>query len=323
MRAFRQVVESGSFVAAAARLDVSTAMVSKHVMNVEQRLGVRLLNRNSRKISLTETGRLYFDRCKSILDELHAAELELGSLGRTPCGTLRITLPSFGAVRQVAKLLASYHREYPEVVVDASFEDRCADLVEEGYDVALRITSSTDSLPPGLVARPICPATFYLAASREYIDRHGAPKSLGDLAQHDFVALDNFDSLPVMKGRLDVRLRVVMRYRSMDGVANALVAGTGIALLPGLLLQEPQFKDVLIAILPECPVREATLYAVYVSRKFVPPKIRTFIDFLAKSLRVSQATVVKSTPPGMLAALQSVSAAAYHSCATAQRLEHL
>lgn len=274
--------------------------MTKHVMNVERRLGVRLLNRNTRKISLTEPGRLYFERCKSILDGLHAAELELRSLGSTPRGTLRISLPSFGATRYVSGLLVRYRRRYHDVVVDVSFEDRFADLVQEGYDVALRIASSADFLPPGLVARPICPATFYLAASREYIDRHGAPKSLADLAQHDFVALDNFNSLPLTgrTGEADVPLRVVMRYRSMDGVANALVAGIGVASVPELLFAEPQFKDALISILPEYPVREATLYAVYVSGKFVAPKIRTFIDFVAESLWISRPSPVRITSGG-------------------------
>ncbi len=294
MRAFRQVVESGSFVAAAERLDVSTAMVSKYVMRVEQHLGVRLLNRNSRKISLTEPGRLYFDRCKFILDELHAAELELGSLGRAPCGTLRITLPSFGVVSHVADLLACYRSRYPEVVVDVSFEDRFADLVQEGYDVALRITSNAGSLPPGLVARPICPVTFYLAGSREYVSRHGAPRSPGDLAQHDFVALDNVNSLPVTSEKLEIPLRVVMRCRSMDGVANAVVAGIGVGLVPGPLFEDPRFRDVLTAIFPEHPVREATLYAIYVSGRFVPPKIRTFIDFLVQSLRFGKPASLRS-----------------------------
>lgn len=297
IRAFRQVVESGSFVAAAARLEMSPASITKHVQSVEHRLGVRLLNRNPHKISLTEPGRIYFDRCRSVLDELHTVELELGSFGRAPRGTLRITLPSVGATQRVAGLLARYRRRYPEVVVDVSFDDRFADLVQEGYDVALRITSSVKLLPPGLSARPICSATFYLAASREYIDRRGAPQSLSDLANHDFVALDNVSRMTITdrQQRVDVPLRVVMRYRSMDGVANALVAGIGVAVLPGLLFDEPQFKDVLTPILPECPVREATLYAVYGGRSSARPAIRTFIDFVAESLRTSQSTSLAPT----------------------------
>jgi DNA-binding transcriptional LysR family regulator len=184
IKAFRQVVESGSFVAAAERLAISPAMVTKRVMHVEQRLGVRLLNRNSRKLSLTEPGKVYFERCKSILEDLDDTELELTCLGSNPRGTLRVSFPSFAAGRGLARLLAEYHRLCPDVLVDASFEDRFVDLIDEGFDLALRLTSNSDSLPAGLVARPIRPAMFYLAASREYIRRHGrrgCPRTFSDM----------------------------------------------------------------------------------------------------------------------------------------------
>ena len=154
IRVFRQVVESGSFVAAAERLDLSTAMVSKHVMHIEKRLGVRLLNRNPRTLSLTEPGRVYFERCKTILDDLEDTELELRSLNTTPRGTLR-TAPTWFAFQAFADLLAEYRRRYPDVVVDVSLEDRFVDLVEEGFDLALRVTA--DSPPEGLIARPVRP----------------------------------------------------------------------------------------------------------------------------------------------------------------------
>src|ERR1700689_2359391 len=140
IKVFRQVVESGTFVAAAERMDLSTAMVSKHVAHVEKRLGVRLLNRNSRTLSLTEPGRIYYERCKTILDDLEATELELGTLSTVPRGVLRISAPSWiGGSRRFAMLVAHYRRRYPEIVVDASFEDRIVDLVDEGYDLVLRV----------------------------------------------------------------------------------------------------------------------------------------------------------------------------------------
>ena len=200
IKVFRQVVESGSFVAASDRLDISTAMVSKHVMNVEQRLGLRLLNRNSRTLSLTEPGRVYFERCKTILDDLEDTELELGSLNTAPRGTLRISCPSWSPGQRLAEHLAEYRRRYPEVVVDVSFEDRMVDLAEEGYDLALRLTSS-DALSPGLIARPVRPMWYFLAASTEYIKRNGAPKSPEELARHDFVAVGNVNSLHLIGGR--------------------------------------------------------------------------------------------------------------------------
>ena len=197
IRVFRQVVESGTFVAAAERMDLSTAMVSKHVMQVEKRLGVRLLNRNSRTLSLTEPGRVYFERCKTILEDLEATELELGSLGTAPRGTLRITCPSWFASQRMADNLAEFRRRYPEIVVDVSFEDRHVDLVEEGYDLALRVVRD-GALVPGLIARPLRTMAFFIAASREYLKRNGAPESPEDLARHDFVAVGNLDSLQLM-----------------------------------------------------------------------------------------------------------------------------
>ena len=295
IRVFRQVVESGTFVAAAERMDLSTAMVSKHVMHVEKRLGVRLLNRNSRTLSLTEPGRVYFERCKTILEDLEATELELGSLGTAPRGTLRITCPSWFASQRMADNLAEFRRRYPEIVVDASFEDRLVDLVEEGYDLALRIARD-GALPPGLIARPLRTMPFFIAASREYLKRNGTPETPEDLARHDFVAIGNLDSLQLTgpKGKIEVPLRVVLRYRSMSGVPNAVAAGIGLAPLPDILFEDPMFKDVLKPVLTDFPVQGPTLYVVYVSRKHLPLKIRAFIDFL-------QEVASKIQPPRLVA----------------------
>ena len=283
IRVFRQVVESGSFVAAAERMDLSTAMVSKHVAYVEKRLGVRLLNRNSRTLSLTEPGSVYFERCKTILDDLEATELELGSLGTVPRGTVRVTCPSWFAGQRLADMLAEFRRRYPQIVLDVSFDDRLVDLVEEGYDLALRVARES-SLAPGLIARPIRPVSFFIAASREYLKRHGAPKSPEELARHDFVAIGNIDtvSLTGSEGKIEVPLRVVLRYRSMTGVGHAVAAGIGLAPMPDIFFEDPEFKGVLTPVLTDYPVQGPTLYIVYVSRKYLPLKIRAFIDFLAQ-----------------------------------------
>ena len=256
IRAFVQVVESGSFVAASERLAVSTAMISKHVMNVENRLGTRLLNRNARGVSLTEPGQLYFERCKKILGYWEKAELELASFGTTPRGTLRITCPSWFATQRLADTLALYQRRYPDVVVDVAFEDRFADLVEEGYDLALRVTSSPDSLPADLVARSVRSIAFYIGASYEYLRHTSAPKSPEDLAHHDFIAVGNLKSwvFSGAHGRVEVPVRAVARYRSMAGVANAVAAGTGLAPLPEHFFEDPGFKDVVTPVLTDYPV---------------------------------------------------------------------
>jgi DNA-binding transcriptional LysR family regulator len=286
MKVFRQIVESGSFVAAAEHFNFSTANVSKHVMNLEKRLGVRLLNRSSRALSLTEPGRVYFERSKTIVDEVETAELELGSLSTTPRGTLRITCPSWFATQRIANTLALYRQTYPDVVVDVSFEDRIVDLIQEGYDLALRVTPHRESLPADQVARPVRQIVFYVGASREYIERNGSPKSLQDLGSHDLVAVGDLSSwvFESADGKREVPARAVIRYRSMAGVAHAVAAGMGIARLPAHLFKDPQFKDVLTPVLTDQPVWQTTLYIVYASRKFVPLKIRTFADFLLLEL---------------------------------------
>jgi DNA-binding transcriptional LysR family regulator len=281
IKVFRQVVESGTFVAAAKRMDLSTAMVSKHVANVEKRLGVRLLNRNTRTLSLTEPGRVYFERCKTILDDLEATELEMGSLGTVPRGTLRVTCPSWFARRRMADLLAEFRRSYPEILVDMSFEDRIVDLVEEGYDLALRVTRG-DSLPPGLIARPIRSIPVLMAASREYVKRNGAPQSPEELAHHDFIAIGSRDSIEFIgpTEKIEVPVRVALRYRSLSGVAHAVAAGIGLSALPQTFFEDPPLKSALIPVLTDYPLQEPKLYAVYISRSYLPLKIRTFVDFL-------------------------------------------
>ena len=286
MKVFLQVVEFRSFVAAAEHLDLSTANVSKHVMSLEKRLGVRLLNRSSRALSLTEPGRVYFERSKTIVDKLEMAELELGSLNATPRGTLRISCPSWFATQRIADALALYRRTYPDVVVDISFEDRIVDLVQEGYDLALRVIRYPDSLPADHVALPVRQMVFHVGASREYIKRNGVPKSLQDLASHDLVAVGNLSSWVFENavGKHEVLARTVIRFRSMAGVAHAVAAGMGLARLPTHFFKDPQFKDILTPVLTDHPVWQTTLYIVYASRKFIPLKIRTFADLLLLEL---------------------------------------
>ena len=285
IKVFRQVVESGTFVAAAERMDLSTAMVSKHVANVEKRLGVRLLNRNTRTLSLTEPGRVYFERCKTILDDLEATELEMGSLGTVPRGTLRVTCPSWFARQRMADVLAGFRRSYPEVLVDVSFEDRIVDLVEEGYDLALRVTRGR-ALPPGLIARAVRPIPVLIAASREYVKQNGAPQSPEELAHHDFIAIGSRDSVAFIgpKENIEVPVRVALRCRSVNGAGHAVAAGIGLSALPQTFFEDPALKSVLTPVLTDYPLEDSKLYVVYVSRTYLPLKIRAFVDFLMQQL---------------------------------------
>jgi DNA-binding transcriptional LysR family regulator len=287
MKVFRQVVESGSFVGAAERLNLSTAMTSKHLMHLEKHLGTRLLNRSSRSSSLTESGKLFFERCKGILEEVTDAELAVGSVSGVPRGTLRVSAPSWGATRLMVDLLAGYRQLYPEVIVHMSFDDRCVDIVADGYDLAIR--STADELPAGLIARPMRPMSFVFAASKEYLNRCGAPQSPEDLANHDCVMIGNRQSwhLTGPNGPIDAPARAVLRFESMSiAVTHAVCAGIGIAPLPRMVLEDPMFKDVLYPVLTQYPFKQRHVYAVYVSRKHLPLKIRTFVDHLVEFSKI-------------------------------------
>lgn len=299
---FRQVVECGSFVAAAERLEISPAAVSKRIMHVEERVGVRLLNRNTRKLSLTDSGRVYFERCKTILDDLRATELELASADCAPRGMLRVTCPSFAAAGRLARLLAEFGNRYPQVLVDASFEDRLADLVEGGYDVALRLVARADSLPQGLVARPVRCETFHLAAARDYLDRRGVPRSPADLAGHDVVILPDATwpaALPTPPRR------IALRCRSAASVVNAVAAGIGIGSIPGTMLEDPRFKDLLVPVLAETRLPRLTLYIVYMRRRFVSPKVSAFVEFILASLSRARYAGGERGAPAALRIIQS------------------
>jgi DNA-binding transcriptional LysR family regulator len=281
MKVFQQVVESGTFVGAAERLSLSAAMTYKHLMHLEKQLGTRLLNRSSRSLSLTESGKLFFERCKAILEEVEEAESVLGSVSGVARGTLRVTAPSWSATRSMVDLIATYRQRYPEVVVDLSFEDRFVDLVEEGYDLALRATA--DPPPAGLIARPLRPMPFIIAASKEYVKRCGVPQSPEDLARHDSIMIGNGQSwhLAGPNGNIEVPARVVLRFGSMTiAVANAVCTGIGLAALPRIIFEDPMFKDALRPVLTKHPLRHLHQYAIYVSRRHLPLKIRTFVDHL-------------------------------------------
>ncbi|HEY0803336.1 MAG TPA: LysR family transcriptional regulator [Steroidobacteraceae bacterium] len=284
MQVFREVVERGTFVAAADRLNLSTAMASKHVMNMERRLGTRLLNRTSRSLSLTEPGSIFFERCKVLLDDLEQAESAVGSFGGAPRGTLRITAPSWMASRRMAEFLAAHRIRYPEVVVDMAFEDRFVDIVEEGYDLALR--STVDSPPQGLIARPLRAVPLVIAASTTYLERYGTPQLPEELARHDCVMVGSGHAWYFMgpSGVIEVPAKVVLRFRSTNGVAHAVSTGIGVAPLPLTVIEDPQFRGTLRPILVNYPLRHPTLFAVYLSRKLVSPKIRTLIDHLVEHI---------------------------------------
>lgn len=285
LRVFCTVAELKSFTAAAGRLGLSPAMASKHVMHLENRLGSRLLNRTSRHVNLTEAGVLYFNQARQMLDGLDEVEAAVSNVTVTPRGILKLSAPVWIANAFIAGGLAEYHQRYPDVVLDMDFSGRIVNLVDEGFDLALRATAP-ENLDPGLVARPLMDVIFQLVGSGAYLSRTGRPKRVADLEGHALLLYSgtNWDgSFPVNgSNRQDAaRLRTVMRTENETMLHMAALSGMGLAFLPTWMSGLDIDAGRLEVMLPGELNFTTKLYAVYPSRKYLSAKVRTFIDFWA------------------------------------------
>ncbi|MDM0041602.1 LysR family transcriptional regulator [Variovorax sp. J22G21] len=288
LRVFREVVESGSFTAAADRLAISTPMVSKHVAQLEKSLGARLLNRSSRHLSLTEAGTAWYAQSTQALDLLDAAEVAIGRRNDTPRGRLKVSAPVWCATPRFARVLADYRARCPEVLVDIHLENRKIDLAADGYDLALRATQEPS---PALIARPLCRVQFHLVAAAAYAGRMGMPATPADLARlgaivPSYVKLEGL-SLKGAGGRhAPLRFQPVMFSDDTTLTLHAVRAGMGMAFLPEWLVDNDLAQGGLIRLVPDYAAPPVTLFAVYTSRQYMAPKLRSFIDFLAERLVV-------------------------------------
>jgi DNA-binding transcriptional LysR family regulator len=288
MRVFCLVAELKSFAAAAARLRISPAMASKHVMQLEKRLGTRLLNRTSRRVSLSESGKLYFEQARQMLESLDEVEAAVGKATVVARGTLRVTAPVWMANPMFAKILAVYQVRHPEVTLDVDLSGRLVNLVEEGFDLALRATAAPDE---ALIARPITKVAFNMVASPAYLDRVGRPTRFADLSGQPLLHYSLYApgaslTLPGEQGVETVKLNPVLRSGNETLLHLAALEGMGVAFLPKWLISEDVAAGRLEHILPKQVTFEGRLFAVYPSRKYLSAKVRTFIDFLASDKRM-------------------------------------
>ena len=286
MQVFQAVVDSGSFAHAGERLGISAPMVSKHVAQLEKRLGARLLNRSSRHQSLTEAGQRWYAQSSLALEMLDAAAQELGQHSDAPRGQLKISAPVWCATPRMAHILAGYRARYPEVLVDIHLDNHKVDLATGGYDMALRAAKE----PAGhLIARPLCEVPFYLVATPAYLQRAGTPQQPPDLARHaavvpSYVATGQMQ-LSQANGR-SAPLHLVPALLSDDSnlSLHAVRAGMGIGMLPAWLVDADVQSGALVQVLPQWKVLTVTLYAIYTSRRYLAPKVRSFIDWLSGEL---------------------------------------
>jgi DNA-binding transcriptional LysR family regulator len=287
LRVFREVVDAGSFAAAASRLDISAPMASKHVAQLEKSLGARLLNRSSRHLSLTEAGEAWYAQSAQALDLLDAAEAAIGRKNEAPRGQLKVSAPVWCATPRIARVLAGYREAFPEVLVDMHLENRKVDLTADGYDMALRATQEPS---PALIARPLCQVQFHLVAAPALLARTGTPAVPADLARlgavvPSYVELERL-SLRGPGGRqAPMRLNPVLRSDDTNLTLHAVRAGMGLSFLPEWLVDADIAQGALVRLLPGYSAPPSTLFAVYTSRQYMAPKLRSFIDFLGDALR--------------------------------------
>jgi DNA-binding transcriptional LysR family regulator len=290
MRVFRLAVEFKSFAAAARRLDMSPAMASKHVMHLERRLGSLLLNRTSRHLSLTESGATYFEHVRQLLDELDDVEAAVSQSTAAPHGTLRVSMPVWMANPDFVGVLNDYRKRYPDVVLDVDLSGRFVNLVEEGFDLALRVTNPL-SLGPALIARPIAPVTFHLVGSPAYLRKAGAPMNAQDLANHvmlgySMLPANNTLEVEGPRGAEALKFAPVLQTNNESLLRLAALEGMGLAFLPRVLIARDLEAGALEAVLTDYRFFGTKLYGVYRHRKYLSPKVRTFLDFLCDDARL-------------------------------------
>ena len=284
---FVQVVRAGSFTAAAEKLDLSKSVVSKYVTRLEDRLGARLLNRTTRRLSLTEAGQAFFERSQRALGEIEEAEAEVSRLQGEPRGELRLSSPMSFGILHVAPLLPAFQARYRELSVDVVLDDRKTDLVDEGFDLAIRIGDLPDS---SLVARRLGPCRHVVCGSPEYFARNGVPQSPEDLADHPALTY-RYQDAPAEWRLVDGdgnyhRVVIDSRLQMNNSLAlrEALLKGAGVTLTPTFVVGSDIKAGLLMAVLTEYRALEVSIYAVYPQRKHLSPKVRAFIDYLSEQI---------------------------------------
>lgn len=284
MAVFVKAAETGSFAAAAAALGLSSQMVGKHIRFLEARYGMRLIDRTTRRQSLTEAGSAFYERSKAVLAEADAAEALAANLQAAPRGTLKVNAPvSFGA-HSLTPALARYMKQYPEVDIDLTLSDRIVDLVDEGFDAVVRIAPLPDSR---LIARSLAPYRLVACASPVYLEEHGRPVRPADLVEHECLGFAYWARGPMPEWEFtDAQglhaVRVTSRFSINNGQAlrSAALAGLGIIQQPREMLDEDLAGGRLVQVLPDYESPSRPMHILFSPDRKSTPKLRSFIDFV-------------------------------------------
>jgi len=288
MQVFVRVVALGSLSAAARALGMSQTMATKHLAALEERLGTRLLHRTTRRLSLTEAGRTYLEAAERILADIEEADARISRETLEVRGTLRLNAPVSFGIREIAPLLPDLSRLYPDLTVDLGLNDRYVDLLEEGWDLVIRIGGMTDS---SMVARRLAPCSLVVCAAPSYLQRRGTPDTVADLTQHDCLGYTLSRSAGANRwlfgkdGKTQISISGPLKANNGDALVAAAVAGQGIVYQPRFLVDREIRTGALVPLILDLPPTElAGIYAAYPTDRRPPAKVRAVIDFLAEHL---------------------------------------
>ena len=306
---FVRTVEAGSFAGAAKKLGITPVAVSKNVQRLEQRLGVRLLRRSTRKLSLTEEGRLYYERCVGPLRELESAESAITEKGRSPTGTIRVTsLSPFGRT-YVLPLIPAFSRLYPGIELELRLDDAVTDMIAGGYDVGIRAGEARDG---SMVMREVAPLNFVVCGAPSYFAERGIPLTVADLSKHNCLRLrGRGPATHSLEWRLgptgpadSPSIKGNFLAHDITTLVTAAVYGQGLVFAP-LPLVLPLFRTgELRPVLPECVSQPARIFIHYLSRKHLPARVKAFVNFMLEHLRSNPD--LTSDPQALLAPFVSL-----------------
>ncbi|MCY4335347.1 MAG: LysR family transcriptional regulator [Litoreibacter sp.] len=288
MEAFATVVDQGGFTDAARKMGISKSAVSKHVSSLESRLGARLLNRTTRRVSPTEIGLAYYDRARRVLNDAGEADALVSSMQSAPSGLLRISVATDFGVNHMSPILGDFLADFPEITVNMVLNNRYVELISEGFDLAIRIGEMEDS---SLRARKLTETTKRLIAAPGYFEQYGRPEKIDDLNDHKLLHYSNQSAGNVWKltapsgEKRQVRTQGWLTVNDGQSLLNACVSGLGIAYLPSFLYAEALAEGLVEEAMPGLPTEAQGIYAVYPPGRYTQPKVRTFIDFLVEAFK--------------------------------------
>lgn len=284
MRSFDKIAEVGSFIGAARILNLSTSTVTKHLHYLERRVGVRLFNRNTRQVALTEAGRVYWKYCRDLLAEVHQAEAIVGAMAQNPRGQLRVAAPYDFGVSQIEPAILEFTREYRDITIELSLGSHFVDLVRDEFDMAVRI-AGTRGLDASLIARRLATSRLVVCGAPDYL-RRLRPKTPADLARHNFLLYTGAawrKEWPFARDGSIEKVPLSGTIQSNDNLllCRAAVAGAGLTIQPTFNVWRELRSGQLETVLEEWRVEDLGVHVIFPHRRYLPSKVRTFVDFLA------------------------------------------